>query len=62
MISMGEEPVLSARPLASRYDAGDLLRDRASSPELRLSNGVEFNEFATKLAIAAQRAKADGAG
>lgn len=62
MISMGEEPVLSGRPLPSRYDAGDLVRDRASSPELRLSNGVEFNDFATRLAIAGQRAKAaDGA-
>ena len=59
MLSMGEEPVLSSRPLASRYDAADLLRDRASAAELRLSNGVEFNEFATKLAIAGDRAKKD---
>ncbi len=58
MISMGEEPVLSAQPLASRYDAADLLRDRASPPEVRLSNGVDFNGFATKLAMAGERAKA----
>jgi predicted transcriptional regulator len=57
MLSMGEEPVLSARPLASRYDAADLLRDRGSAPELRLSNGVEFNEFATKLALAGDRGR-----
>lgn len=63
MISMGEEPVLSGRPLQSRYDAADLMRDRASTPELRLTNGVQFDEFATKLAIAGRRAKAiDGAG
>jgi transcriptional regulator with XRE-family HTH domain len=63
MISMGEEPMLSSRQLASRYEAADLLRNRAASPELRLSNGVEFSEFATKLAIAGRRAKAaDGAG
>jgi transcriptional regulator with XRE-family HTH domain len=63
MISMGEEPILSARPLASRYDAADLVRDRAFTPERRLTNGVEFNQFATKLAIAGQRAKAvDGPG
>ena len=59
MLSMGEEPVLSSRPLTSRYDAADLLRDRTSTAELRLSNGVEFNEFATKLAIAGDRAKQD---
>ena len=58
MISMGEEPVLSAQPLASRYDAADLLHDRGSSPEERLSNGAEFNGFATKLAMAGKRAKA----
>ena len=63
MLSMGEEPVLSARPLPSRYDAADLVRDRAFTPERRLTNGVEFNQFATKLAIAGQRAKAvDGPG
>jgi transcriptional regulator with XRE-family HTH domain len=60
MVAMGEEPVLSARPLTSRYDAGDLLRDRAMSPESRLGNGIAFNEFATELAQAGRRAKAGG--
>ena len=60
MLAMGEEPVLSSRPLASRYDAGDLLRDRAMSPESRLANGIAFNEFATELALAGRRAKGAG--
>ncbi|HEV3378489.1 MAG TPA: helix-turn-helix transcriptional regulator [Thermoleophilaceae bacterium] len=58
MIAMGEEPVLSSRPLVGRYDADDLLRDRATSPESRLANGITFNEFATELALAGRRAKA----
>jgi transcriptional regulator with XRE-family HTH domain len=57
MLAMGEEPVLSSRPLASRYDAGDLLRDRTMSPGSRLSNGIAFNEFATEMALAGRRAK-----
>ena len=57
MLAMGEEPVLSSRPLASRYDAGDLLRDRTMSPASRLSNGIAFNEFATEMALAGRRAK-----
>jgi transcriptional regulator with XRE-family HTH domain len=60
MLAMGEEPVLDSRPLASRYDAGDLLRDRAMSSESRLANGIAFNEFATELALAGRRARDDG--
>jgi transcriptional regulator with XRE-family HTH domain len=60
MLAMGEEPVLSSHPLASRYDAGDLIRDRAMSPEARLANGIVFNEFATELALAGRRAKDAG--
>jgi transcriptional regulator with XRE-family HTH domain len=60
MLAMGEEPVLTARPLASRYDAGDLLRDRSMSPASRLSHGIAFNEFATELAIEGRRAKERG--
>ena len=58
MIAMGEEPELSSRPLASRYDASDLLGDRGTSPESRLANGIAFNEFATEMALAGRRAKA----
>jgi transcriptional regulator with XRE-family HTH domain len=57
MVAMGEEPVLASRPIASRYDAGDLLRDRRMAPEARLANGIAFNEFATELALAGRRAK-----
>jgi hypothetical protein len=57
---MGEEPVLTSRPVTSRYDAADLLRDRAMSPESRLANGIAFNEFATEMAVAGRRAKGRG--
>jgi predicted transcriptional regulator len=60
MLAMGEEPVLSSRPVASRYDAADLLRDRMMSPESRLANGITFNEFATEMALAGRRAKDAG--
>jgi transcriptional regulator with XRE-family HTH domain len=62
MIAMGEEPELSSRPLASRYDAADLLIERTNSPASRLANGIAFNEFATELALAGRRAKAAGDG
>jgi transcriptional regulator with XRE-family HTH domain len=58
MLAMGEEPELSSRPLEGRYDADDLLRDRTTTPETRLANGIAFNEFATELALAGRRAKA----
>jgi transcriptional regulator with XRE-family HTH domain len=60
MLAMGEEPVLASRPLAGRYHPADLLRDRRLSPEARVENGIEFNEFATELALAGRRAKASG--
>ena len=60
MLAMGEEPVLTSRPVASRYDAGDLLRDRMMSPASRLSNGIAFNEFATEMALAGRRARDRG--
>jgi hypothetical protein len=60
MVAMGEEPLLSSRPLESRYDASGLLSDRAMSPGTRLANGIAFNEFATELAAAGRRA--GGAG
>ena len=62
MLAMGEEPVLSSRPVASRYDASDLLRDRMMSPESRLANGIVFDEFVTELALAGRRAKEAGGG
>jgi transcriptional regulator with XRE-family HTH domain len=57
MISMGEEPVLSSRPLNGRYEPLDLLADRGLAPEARLTNGFAFDEFATELAIAGRRAR-----
>jgi transcriptional regulator with XRE-family HTH domain len=57
MLSMGEEPVLSSEPVASRYAPVDLLQDRRRSPGSRLESGIELNEFATKMAISGNRAK-----
>jgi transcriptional regulator with XRE-family HTH domain len=57
MLAMGEEPELTSRPLASRYDAADLLRDRAIRADSRLANGIAFNEFATELALAGRDAR-----
>jgi len=59
LLAMGEEPVLGGAPLPGRYDPSDLLRDRSMSAEARLRGGIEFNEFATELAIAGRRAKAN---
>ena len=58
MISMGEEPVLSARPLASRYDAADMLAQRGMPASERLAGGVSFDKLASELTNGVARAKA----
>jgi transcriptional regulator with XRE-family HTH domain len=58
LAAMGEEPVLGRRRLASRYDFDDLMRDRAMSPEWRLASGLNFNRFASEIALAGARARA----
>ena len=60
LIAMGEEPVLSSRPLASRYDAWDLLAQRQMSPDARLESALATNRFASELAAAGSRARAGG--
>jgi transcriptional regulator with XRE-family HTH domain len=57
MISMGEEPVLSGRPLASRYDAADLLAHRALSASGRLESALAFDKLASELAAGVRRAR-----
>jgi transcriptional regulator with XRE-family HTH domain len=57
LLAMGEEPVLSSRPLNGRYEPLDLLADRRLEPAARLANGMAFDEFATELAIAGRRAR-----
>ncbi len=59
--AMGEEPVLTSRRVASRYELHDLLRDRAMSPEARLANALNFNRLGSELALAGARAKRGGA-
>jgi transcriptional regulator with XRE-family HTH domain len=58
LAAMGDEPVLASKRLASRYELHDLMRDRATSPEARLANGLSFNRFASELALAGARARA----
>ena len=57
MLAMGEETVLSSRPVASRYDAADLLAMRRSSATARLESGLAFDKFASELAAGVQRHK-----
>ena len=59
LAAMGEEPVLGRRRLASRYDFYDLMRDRAMSPEWRLASGLKFNRFASEIALAGAKARAE---
>ena len=54
---MGEEPVLGRRRLASRYDFGDLVRERAMPPAERLAAGLDLNRFASEVALAGARAR-----
>jgi transcriptional regulator with XRE-family HTH domain len=60
MISMGEEPVLSSRPLQSRYDSSDLALQRARPLTARLENGLAFNRFASELRESVQSARSRG--
>jgi transcriptional regulator with XRE-family HTH domain len=59
--AMGDEPVLESKRLTSRYDAIDLMRDRGMSPEMRLANGIRFNNFASRMALAGAEARAKNA-
>ena len=57
LVAMGEEPVLSSPPLASRYDAWDLRAQRAMSPGARLESALATNRFASELTAAGRRAR-----
>ena len=57
LLVMGEEPVLETRALPGRYDAWDILEQRALSPETRLANGIAFNELGADLAAAGRAAR-----
>jgi transcriptional regulator with XRE-family HTH domain len=57
MLAMGEEPELTSRRVASRYDAADMLAKRRSSPTARLESGLAFDKLASELAAGVQRHK-----
>jgi hypothetical protein len=46
---------LTTRPVASRYDAADLVAQRRMSPAARLESGLAFDKLASELAAAAPR-------
>jgi transcriptional regulator with XRE-family HTH domain len=58
LAAMGDRPVLDSTRLPHRYELGDLLRDRAMSPEARMANGIRFNRFGSEMALAGAKAKA----
>jgi predicted transcriptional regulator len=57
ILAMGEEPVLSSRPLHSRYDALEMVHLRGMSPAARLESGLNFSKFASELEIAGRKAR-----
>ncbi|HYN50920.1 MAG TPA: helix-turn-helix domain-containing protein [Thermoleophilaceae bacterium] len=57
MISLGEEPVLTSRPLKSRYDAADMVAQRAMSTSGRLESGLAFDRLASELTNGVRRAR-----
>lgn len=61
LAAMGDQPVLDSKRLPSRYDYGDLMRDRAMSPEARLANGISFNRFGSEMALAGAKARREDA-
>lgn len=62
LAAMGDEPVLDSERLTSRYHLHDLMRDRAMSPELRLANGIRFNNFGSRMALAGAESRGRNAG
>lgn len=57
LLVMGEEPVLGTQPLPGRYDAWDVLEQRALPAATRLANGIAFNELSGELAAAGRAAR-----
>jgi transcriptional regulator with XRE-family HTH domain len=58
LAAMGDRPILDSARLPYRYELGDLMRDRAMSPEARIANGIRFNRFGSEMALAGAKAKA----
>jgi transcriptional regulator with XRE-family HTH domain len=61
LAAMGDRPVLVSERVPSRYELGDLMRDRAMSPEVRLATGIRFNEFGSRMAVGGAEARARNA-
>ena len=57
MVAMGEEPVITSRPLPGRYDAFETVHLRAMTPAARLESGLNVNSFASELSAAGRTAR-----
>jgi transcriptional regulator with XRE-family HTH domain len=62
MLSMGEEPVLSARRLPTDWDPVHMASILARTPEERLALAVSWNRMAGELANAGRRARGRSTG
>jgi transcriptional regulator with XRE-family HTH domain len=51
MVSMGEEPTLTSRPLESRYDARDVHAQRGMGTSSGLKGGLAFNNLISRMAV-----------
>ncbi len=60
LLSMGEEPVLSARRLPTNWDPAHMASTLARTPEERLELALSWNKMAGRLTEAGRRARADG--
>lgn len=57
LLVLGEQPVLSSRPLAHEVDPGELAYGRRLTYEQRLAESASWNLVATRLEIAGARAR-----
>jgi transcriptional regulator with XRE-family HTH domain len=60
MIAMGEEPVLTGRRIAGRWDEAHMTSTLERTPEERLALALSWNRMAARLAAAGRAARADG--
>jgi uncharacterized protein len=59
LLSMGEEPVLSARRLPTDWDPPHMASTLARTPEERLELALSWNKLAGRLTAAGQRTRTD---
>lgn len=60
MLSMGEEPVLSARRLPTDWDPAHMRATLARPPSERLELALAWNRMAARIVTAGQKAREHG--